>query len=265
MPADTYCQVGSQRLRVLEALDRPGTPLLIFNGIGASADMLRPLLRRLESPALTFDLPGVGASPAALVPRRMRRLAELARDLLCKLGIERCHVMGISWGGGLAQQFALQYPLHTDRLVLAATATGYIMIPPSPSVALKMATPLRYLSAGYFRSVAGEIYGGDLRSSRSRIEAHVREMMPPTVWGYVSQLYALTGWTSIFRLDDIHAPALVMAGSDDPLVPLANARLMARRLRNARLRVYDCGHLFLLTRLEQAAAEIDAFLGEGAA
>jgi pimeloyl-ACP methyl ester carboxylesterase len=53
-----------------------------------------------------------------------------------------------------------------------------------------------------------------------------------------------------------------MAGSDDPIVPLANARILARRLPNARLNVYDCGHLFVLTRLDQVSRDIDAFVSE---
>ncbi|MCZ6619917.1 MAG: alpha/beta fold hydrolase, partial [Gammaproteobacteria bacterium] len=148
------------------------------------------------------------------------------------------------------------------RLILAATATGHIMVPPSPMVMLKLATPLRYLSARYFRSIAGDIYGGDFRDSPQRREAQVRRMAPPSMWGYFSQLYALTGWTSIFWLGEIKTRTLVMAGDDDPIIPLANARLLANRLPNARLSIYDCGHLFLLTRLNRASTEIDEFLFE---
>ncbi len=85
------------------------------------------------------------------------------RELLDDLGIDRVHVMGISWGGGLAQQFTRQYPRRVERLVLAATSTGHLMVPPRPSVLLKMATPMRYLSAGFFKTIAGSIYGGDFR------------------------------------------------------------------------------------------------------
>ncbi|MCZ6853437.1 MAG: alpha/beta fold hydrolase [Gammaproteobacteria bacterium] len=262
MIVESYHDVNGQRIRVLNSLDRPGLPLLIFNGIGASADMLRPLLNSLECPVLTFDLPGVGGSPAGLLPKRMAQLASLAHTLLESFSIERCHIMGISWGGGLAQQFAHQFPEQTQRLILAATATGHIMVPPRLSVMFKLATPLRYLSARYFRSIAGDIYGGDFRDSPKRTETHSRQMTPPSVWGYLSQLYALTGWTSIFWLGEIKAQTLVMAGDDDPIVPLANARLLAHRLPNARLSIYDCGHLFILTRLERARAEIDAFLHE---
>ncbi|MDP7024661.1 MAG: poly(3-hydroxyalkanoate) depolymerase [Kiritimatiellia bacterium] len=237
-----------------------GPPLLIFNGIGASAGLLRPLMLRLNVTCITFDLPGVGASRPSLVPRRMRHLARLAAQVLDTLGIRECHVMGVSWGGGLAQQFARQYPRRTQRLILAATSTGQVMVPPRPSVILRMATPLRYLSAGHFVNIAGEIYGGDFRHDAARVKEHARHMTPPSITGYLGQLYTLTGWTSLFWLHEIKAPALVMAGTDDPIIPMANARILAQRLPNGRLNTYDCGHLFILTRLDQVARDIDAFL-----
>ena len=260
MIEESYQVVNAHRLRVLHALDRPGTPLLIFNGIGASADLLRPLLERIQVPVVTFDLPGVGASPARLFPKRMGQIAALARGVMAELGLARVSVMGISWGGGAAQQFARRHPDVTERLILAATATGQIMVPPRPRVMLHMATPWRYLSAGYFRWVAGEIYGGDFRFSTGRVERHVKLVTPPSIWGYLSQLYALAGWTSLFWLHEVTVPALVLAGDDDPIVPLGNARILVSRLPNATLIVYDCGHLFVLTRLEQVTADINAFL-----
>lgn len=262
MIRDHYEDIAGHRLRIVSELDRAGTPLLIFNGIGASAGLLHPLFTHLSVPVVTFDIPGVGGSKAALLPMRMGQLAGLAGKVLQKLGIDRCHVMGISWGGGLAQQFARQFPQHTDRLILAATSPGQLMIPPKLHVIMRMATPMRYLSAGYFRRIAGDIYGGDFRNNHRLAERHARHMTPPSIVGYVGQLYALTGWTSLFWLHKITAPTLVLAGSDDPIVPMTNAKILASRLPNARLSVFDCGHLFVLTRVERVSQEIDDFLNE---
>lgn len=263
MISEQYHDIAGQRLRVVTDLCGDSPPLLICNGIGASAGLLRPLMQRLNVSSVTFDLPGVGASKASLVPRRMRDLAHIAAQVLDKLGIERCHVMGISWGGGLAQQFARQYPGRTVRLVLAATSTGHVMVPPALSVILRMSTPLRYLSARHFMSIAGDIYGGDFRNDPARSREHAKHMTPPSVTGYLGQLYALTGWTSLFWLHKIKAPALVMAGTDDPIIPLVNARILKDRLPDSRLNTYDCGHLFVLTRVEQVARDIDGFLTNG--
>lgn len=257
---DRFVTVGGLQLRVASELDRPGTPLLIFNGIGASAGILHPLVEALSLPVLTFDLPGVGGSRASLLPRRMCQFARLARQLLAELGIDHCHVMGISWGGALAQQFARQYPDVTGRLILVATSPGCLMVPPRPSVLLNMATPLRYMSANYFRTIAGNIYGGDFRRDPLLRERHARRMTPPSVLGYLGQLFAVSGWTSLHWLRRLRMPVLILAGRDDPIIPLANARLLQRLLPDARLVLFDCGHLFVLTRLEQVCQEIAGFL-----
>ncbi len=252
--------VNGNTLRVLTTHVDNAPCLLIFNGIGASADLLRPLIGALQMSVVAFDLPGVGSSPAQFWPRRMHQNAALARQLLDELEIEQCHVMGISWGGGLAQEFARRYPDSTQRLILAATSTGHLMLPPSILVMLRMATPLRYLNAGYFNRIAGDIYGGDFRNNRERSQRHQRAMSPPSIWGYLSQLYAMSGWTSLFWLHKIAAPTLVMAGDDDPIIPMANARLLANRLPDAQLEIFDCGHLFVLTRLDDVIARMHQFL-----
>jgi poly(3-hydroxyalkanoate) depolymerase len=263
--AHTFHSIGGDRLRIASTTPRnaSGPPLLIFNGIGASSEILEPFMRRLTGVAtLTFDMPGVGASKPSMLVRRLPGFAQLAREVLDQLGIERVHVMGISWGGGLAQQFTRQYADRVERLVLAATSTGHLMVPPRPSVLLKMATPVRYLSAGFFKRIAGSIYGGDFRNDDVLTERHARRMSPPSVSGYLNQLWALTGWTSLHWLHQITQPTLVMAGDDDPIIPLVNARLLARLIPNSRLEVFDCGHLFLLTRLERSAASVEQFLLE---
>ena len=257
-----FVTVAGERLHVADSAvpgDAGTTPVLVCNGIGASTRLLEPLLRAMPRRTIAFDLPGIGASRGSFIVRRLGGYAELAHALLDALGIANVAVLGVSWGGGLAQEFARRYPVRCERLLLAATSTGHVMVPPSPLVMLRMATPLRYLSAGYLRRVAGAIYGGDLRHDDRRVEEHVRRMEPPTVLGYANQLYALAGWTSLHWLHTLRQPTLVMAGVDDPIVPLANARILARLIPNAELEVYDCGHLFVLTRTASVVARVERF------
>jgi len=124
--------VGDRRLR---AAIRPGTgggpPLVVCNGIGTPLEALEPFTSVLD-PAIEvvrFDVPGVGGSPAPRLPYTIHCLARLAAQMLGELGYDRLDAFGISWGGGLAQQLALQYPRRCRRLVLAATSTGSLMIP----------------------------------------------------------------------------------------------------------------------------------------
>lgn len=259
----SHREVAGERLRI--GLTQPTAPepvpLLILNGIGAGLELLEAFARSLERfRVILFDLPGIGGSAAPLLPRRFAGLARLVRDLLLELGEPRVDVLGVSWGGALAQQLAISHPETCRRLILAATSTGHLMVPPRLDVLLHMSTPLRYWSASYFASVAGVIYGGDFRRDRGLVERHARLMSPPSLWGYLAQLYALAGWTSLFQLAEIRQPTLVLAGEDDPIVRSSNARILAAGIPDARLRFFDCGHLFLLTRTQPAVREITAFL-----
>lgn len=261
----SYEWIDGEHLRVATTMPRDAhpIPLLIFNGIGASLDIVEPFMRRVtHHRTITFDLPGVGGSDASWMFRRMTGFAKLAAHLLDKLDVKRVFVMGISWGGGLAQQFALDHPDRCEKLVLAATSTGQVMIPPSPTVMLHMATPLRYLSAGYFRRIAGTIYGGDFRTDKSLRSRYTRLMAPPSLIGYLNQLYAMTGWTSILRLKKIRQPTLVLAGEDDPIVTTANARLLCQKIPDSTLKLFDCGHLFILTRRSACVAAVEEFLAD---
>jgi pimeloyl-ACP methyl ester carboxylesterase len=134
------------------------------------------------------------------------------------------------------------------------------MLPARPSVLWKMATPRRFISKRYARRIAGEIYGGDFRRDSGLVDTHLKHVRWQSRLGYYLQLTAAWGWTSVHYLHRIRQPTLVMAGADDPLVPLINARLMHALLPRGELRVFDCGHLFLLTRPRESVDAIAEFL-----
>ena len=250
----------------------PGTrrdrvPLLLFNGIGASLELLQPLVDELD-PALDvirFDPPGVGGS-APSGPYRFGGLCKVAAGLLSELGYGAVDVLGISWGGALAQHFAAFQRERCRKLVLAATATGALMVPAKPSVLVHMVTPRRYLDRGYLASVAGHLYGGSARDDPGRIAAamHTGNRVG-TGAGYLYQLAAGAGWTSVPFLPLLRQETLILAGDDDPLIPLVNARLMHRLIPRSTLHVYRGGHLSLVTEAKALAPVVDSFLkGEDA-
>jgi len=265
MSAVRMVSVGRRRLRIAV---RPGTdpgrpPLLLCNGLGASLDLLEPFVDALD-PAIEvirFDPPGVGGSPVPPLPYPFIALARLAGRLLDTLGYGRFDVLGVSWGGGLAQQLAFQNPRRCRRLVLVATATGSLMVPASPRTLLRMATPRRYWDAGYARSIAGHIYGGTLRSRPELVQQLILDFERPSSGrGYLYQLAAGAGWTSLPFLPLIRQPTLILAGDDDPIIPLVNARVMAWLLPAARLHVYPDGHLGLLTMKDELAKLVSEFV-----
>lgn len=241
--------------------DRP--PLLMFNGIGANLELAEPFMAQLEdTTGIIFDVPGVGGSPAPAFPYRPSTLARMAKRLAEILGYDRLDISGVSWGGGLAQQFAFQYPSVCRKLVLAATAPGITMIPGTPSVLSKMASPRRYTDPGYMRSIAAEIYGGEFRTDPTLIGKHAAAMKGTTQYGYTLQLLAMAGWTSLPWLWLLRQPTLILAGTDDPLVPMINAKMLHSMIPNSRLETIDDGHLFMVTRPKETAGMVEAFLRE---
>lgn len=257
-------EINGQPIRV--AISRTASrrpPLLMFNGIGASVEMATPLLNELRgTDAVIFDMPGIGGSPAPAKPYRMSCVAKLGHDLMRQLGHARFDVAGVSWGGALAQQFAHQYPRACRKLVLAATATGALMVPGNLWVLAKLFSPRRYSDQSYLRSIAGRIYGGAFRRNADLIDTYAAQMGGTRGAGYALQLRAILAWTSLFWLRQLRQPTLVMAGTDDPLVPPANALLMAKLIPRARLQLIAEGHLFLVTEPRWSAATIEGFLDE---
>ena len=209
---------------------------------------------------VTFDVPGVGGSPTPAIPYRFTWLTRLAARLLDQLDIGAVDVFGVSWGGAAAQQFVHDFPERSRSLTLAATSAGFVMVPGHPRVLMKMATPRRYTDPGYMLAIGPEIYGGRFRSNRGLLSEHAAAMRASSRRGYLYQMLAGVGWTSWLWLPRIRVPVLVMMGADDPIVPVVNGRILAARLPDARLRIMDCGHLFILTDPAGTAATIEAFL-----
>ena len=122
-------RIGGQTLRVGIRHGDTRHPLLLFNGIGANIELIRPLLEALKGPEfVVFDIPGVGGSPAPILPYRPFMLARLSARLLDELGHRQVDVLGVSWGGAVAQHFAAFQRARCRRLVLVATATGALMV-----------------------------------------------------------------------------------------------------------------------------------------
>jgi len=259
--------VGSQHLRVaIRAGDGTRPPLLLVNGIGASLELLQPFVDALDPSVgvIRFDVPGVGGSPLPRRPYRLSALARLVTRLLDQLGVPVVDVLGISWGGGLAQQLALCHRDRCRRLVLAATSAGMLMVPASPKVLARLATPRRYLDPDHAERIAADLYGGTMRSDPARVRdvLHGLTRVGPGR-GYLYQLAAGTGWTSLPFLPWIRQPTLLLAGDDDPIIPLVNAHIMRRLLADAELHVYHGGHLGLITEAAALAPVVDRFLRRG--
>ncbi|MGW4523953.1 alpha/beta fold hydrolase [Amycolatopsis sp. NPDC004378] len=254
---------------VLHVDHRPGegTPLLLCNGIGANLELLEPLVDGLAAqpgrrvPVIRFDMPGTGGSPTTRLPRRMPQLARMLADLVTELGYYEVDVLGISWGGALAQEFAHRRPWLVRRVVLCATSMGMVMVPAKPSVLLTLASPLRYFGPAHLRETGRRIYGGGFGTDPG-VAAHFAEATrAPDPLGYYWQIVAGAGWTSAWYLPKLRQRVLLVAGDDDPIIPAVNAKLMARLLRHGTVHIVSGGgHLALLTHAAELVPLIHRFL-----
>jgi poly(3-hydroxyalkanoate) depolymerase len=269
IPASTigeerYVTAGGQRIRV-NVRHGTGVPLVLCNGIGASLEVLDPLVEQLDPDftVVRFDVPGTGGSPTSLAPYGFPYLAWVLGRVLSKLEMGVVDVLGLSWGGALAQQFAFQNPRRCRRLVLVATGTGAMMVPAHPRVLAKMLTPRRFSDPDYAASIAGDLYGGTVRAHGEDVaRLFVRQLHAGSKIGYLHQLLAGMVWTSLFALPAVRQETLIVAGTDDPIVPVANAHIMNALLPHSRLHLHSGGHIDLVHNAAELAPVVEKFLLE---
>lgn len=264
MPAITMEDVDGILLRAAHwPVERgaPGRPLLFFNGIGANLEIAMGLGDMFPGrEILTLDVPGVGLSPVTQWPYRHWMLARWIRKLTERFGISEMDVMGVSWGGALAQQFAFQYRDRVKRLILCATTAGMTMIPGKPASLSKMADTRRYTDPEFMRENFAKLYGDLADESAGR---HIDSLMPPDPKGYIYQLLAFAGWSSLPFIRFLKMPSLIIMGDEDSIVPVANGHILNFALPDARLHIIEGGgHLFLVTRADETAQIIHGFLGD---
>jgi poly(3-hydroxyalkanoate) depolymerase len=257
-----YVNAGGQRIRV-NVRHGTGVPLVLCNGIGASLEVLDPLVEQLDCTVLRFDVPGTGGSPTSIAPYGFPYLAWVLGRVLSKLDMSVVDMLGLSWGGALAQQFAFQNPRRCRRLVLVSTGTGALMVPAHPRILAKMMTPRRFSDPDYAASIAGELYGGTVRAHGEDVaQLFVRQVRAGSKMGYLHQLLAGAVWTSLFALPAVRQETLIVAGADDPIIPVVNAHIMHALLPHSRLYLHSGGHIDLVHNASELAPVIDKFLSE---
>ncbi len=233
-----------------------------MNGFGVNLEVLKWFVNALN-PAIEvirFDVPGTGGSPAPRVPYRLSTLARMTTKMLDQLGYRQVDALGVSWGGGLAQQFAFQYPRHCRRLILVSTGTGALMVPGNPWALAQMATPRRFMDPAHMVENAATLYGGKVRTHPELAHEFARTVRSGGLQGYFYQFLGAVGWTSVPWLPLLRQPTLIMHGDDDPLVPLVNAKIMHRLIPHSKLYIFHDGHLGLGTSARELAQVVDQFL-----
>jgi len=240
-------------------------PLLLIPGIGAPLELWEGFRQRLGRETIAFDAPGTGGSSTPLRPRTMWELACTVNALLDRLDYDTVDVLGISWGGGVAQHLALLRRSRIRRLILAATGFGFGSVPGQLSAVTELLTPARYLSPSRLTRVGPRMFGGESRRRPEimREQGVVRSRYAPSIRGYIYQLLAASTWASVPWLPLVSAETMVLVGDDDPIVHVVNGRILTRLIPHATLTIVPrAGHLFLIDQPDDAAAIVGKFLEE---
>jgi 3-oxoadipate enol-lactonase len=240
-----------------------GPPVLLIMGLGYPSSLwhrTRPVLAQRYR-TVAFDNRGVGRSDVPPGPYSIATMASDAAAVLDAAGVARAHVFGISMGGMIAQEFALQYPARTRSLILGCTSPGG---PSAVRAESKVADVL--IARGMTLEQAREAilpYIYDASTPREKIEEDVRlrQGWLPTLEGYMAQLQGILAWEGYSRIAQITAPTLVIHGKSDALVPPGNGELIAGRIPGAKLVLLEhASHLFLTDQTKAAHKEILEFL-----
>ena len=246
-PRETTLSTRGAELFVRERGE--GRPLLMINGLGGNVEMWGTAEERLSTFATTivFDAPGSGRSPALSWPVSIRRLAHVVAGALDELGHDQVDVLGFSLGGLIAQELARAERPRIRRLALVATACGWGSMPGTLQALALISMPMRYHSRVFYEQTRSLVSPADaalLRRHEALSDARLGH--PPSIAGYMAQLWAGALWSSLAWLPSVHVPTLVLHGAGDQLVPSANGVQLARLLPESRLHVLpDEGHLLV--------------------
>ena len=244
-----------------------GEPLVLIMGLGCTSAMwfrLAPRLARRHR-VILLDNRGVGQTEVRhFVVHRVSTMAADVAVVLDAAGETSAHVLGLSMGGMIAQQFAADFPDRVRSLTLMATNCGgaHAVLAERPIWQLLFdrgeRSPENSLAAmrpyTYARGTPDQVVEEDHL---------VRLADYPTLRGYQAQLYGLMGWSSYYRLPHLRCPTLLLHGMEDRLIPPANAHLLAERIPGARLiEIEGASHWLHSDQTVRTAEEVQTFVGK---
>ena len=244
-----------------------GPPLVMVMGFTANMDWWPPeLINELSSrfTLILFDNRGAGRSSSGNRVFSIRLFASDTAGLMETLGIGRAHLMGVSMGGMIAQEFALRHQRMLNRLVLCCTACGGIHTRLPKAEVLKIVAVRSNDIVEQTRRSMKVLYPPDFLSAHPEKFDQVIEAVskaPITPANAKRQIMAIARHSTYRRLPGILRPTLIMTGSEDVLVPPSNSGLLAQRIPDSRLKVFEgAGHGFVGQYPLEVAEAVSEFL-----
>ena len=250
-------RISVNGLKLYYEIEGDGEPVVLIPGFAAGRwiwfKQTSDLSRHFR--VVVFDPRGVSASDKPEGSQTIGLLADDVAHLLQTIGIESAHIVGASFGGFVAQEFALKYPSMTRKLVLCCTSFGGPNhVVPAPETLLALASTkglnseermranlLMAFTPEYVRTQVAEVDHVVQLRATNEVPEHI----------YLSQLEAAIRFDVESKLDEIGIPTLVLSGDADVIVPVQNSRNLAAKIPGAELRIVTGGsHTFFI---EQAA------------
>ena len=254
-------------LKLFYEIEGDGAPVVLIPGFAAgrwiwfkqTADLSRNFR------VIIFDPRGVSASDKPEGPQTITLLADDIAHLLETIGIASAHIVGASFGGFVAQEFALKYPAMTRKLVLCCTSFGGPNhVVPAPETLQAMASTKGLNSEERMRENLLLAFTPEyVRTQKLEVDliVHMRVTNEVPEHVYMSQLQAAMSFNAESRLEGIKSPTLVLSGDADVIVPVQNSINLAAKIPGARLQIVEGGsHTFFIEQAGQVNQIITEFL-----
>ena len=256
-----------------------GYPIVLIHGFGARKESFKCQIPSLSKKfkVITFDNRGAGKSERVNEPYTMETLADDIKALLNFLDIKKAHILGISMGGLIAQQFALQHSEYVDKLILVNIVSGA-----PDNVGLEMLKKNRLDQLELIKKDPEKAfwdnahiwfyhkYRKELKVDPKKkffgiwsAEDQIKEstILMPTPIDIELQIEALKGFNTLEKLHEIDSYTLLIAASHDRICSKANIEEMHKRIPNSVLRVIEkAGHESPKTRASEVNKLIIDFL-----
>ena len=247
-----------------------GEPLVLISGFASGAwiwfEQIEELSRHFQ--VITFDPRGVSRSKFEITETPLVSIQLIAEDIcqiLDELGIEKANVLGTSFGGFVAQEFALNHANRLNKLILACTSFGgQNHVPPSMEVLMSFASTDSLNSSERIRKYIQPAFTEEFRNNNQELVEKVcklreENVVPETV--YFQQLQSAMTFNKENDVSKIQAETLVITGINDKVVPMQNSVNLANLITNSKLEIIENGsHLFFIEQAPKFNEIITNFL-----
>jgi len=242
-----------------------GAPVVLIPGFAAGRwiwfKQIPDLSRNFR--VVIFDPRGVSASDKPEGPQTISLLADDVAHLLETIGIQSAHIVGASFGGFVAQEFALKYPSMTRKLVLCCTSFGgpnHVAPAPETLQAISSTKGLNSkerMRANLLLAFTPEYVQTQVTEIDRIVHLRATNEVPEHI--HLSQLQAAISFNAESRLAEIKSPTLVLSGDADVIVPVENSQNLAAKISGAKLEIIEGGsHTFFI----EQAGEFNRIVAE---